>query len=181
MLAPPELLQQACAGDAAALGRVLQVCQPDLRRFARRTCHSSEDAEDAVQLALWQVHRRLGGLRAVEAFASWVFRIVERECWRLFRGHGAFARGPDADAQVAQAPAPMPQQDLQLDLIAALQALPPPYRQVLILRDVDELTAPEVAEQLGISVAAVKSRLHRARAQVREHLQARGYDEEAGG
>jgi len=56
-----------------------------------------------------------------------------------------------------------------------MERLSPPYREVLILRDVHELTAPETAVQLGISVEAVKSRLHRARATLREHLLASGY------
>jgi RNA polymerase sigma factor (sigma-70 family) len=56
-----------------------------------------------------------------------------------------------------------------------MERLSSPYREVLILRDVHELTAPETAAQLGLSVEAVKSRLHRARATVREHLLASGY------
>jgi len=65
--------------------------------------------------------------------------------------------------------------DLRRDLIRALEQLTSPYREVLILRDVHELTAPEVAAQLGLSLEAVKSRLHRARAMVRKHLLAGGY------
>ena len=77
------LVAAAKAGDAAALDRLLAVSQPDLMRFARRTCANAEDAEDAVQAALWQLHRRIGTLRVIAAFASWLFRIVERECRRL--------------------------------------------------------------------------------------------------
>lgn len=51
------LIEAACAGDERALSQLLRACQPDLRRFARRTCSNSEDAEDAVQVALWQLHR----------------------------------------------------------------------------------------------------------------------------
>jgi RNA polymerase sigma factor (sigma-70 family) len=64
---------------------------------------------------------------------------------------------------------------LRKDLVAAIATLPEPYRKVLILRDIDELTAPEAADQLGISTDAVKSRLHRARALLRDHLLAGGY------
>jgi len=166
--APPQLIADACAGDAAALSRLLAVCQPDLKRFARRTCSSSEDVEDAVQAALWQVHRRIGALRTVAAFATWLFRVVERECYRLFKGRDAAL--PLDDAQLQAAAAPLVPTDLRLDLTAAINALPEAYRTVLILRDVDELTAPEVAAQLAISVEAVKSRLHRARAMAREYL-----------
>ena len=166
------LIEAACAGDAQAISRLLAVCQPDLKRFARRACSSSEDAEDAVQLALWQLHRRIGTLRTAATFASWLFRIVERECYRLFRGRGLVARGESLADDIAAPAIPL---DLRIDLTAAIAALPEACRVVLILRDVDELTAPEVAAQLGVSVEAVKSRLHRARAMLRERLMASGY------
>jgi RNA polymerase sigma factor (sigma-70 family) len=64
---------------------------------------------------------------------------------------------------------------LRLDMSQAIAALPPLYREVLIVRDVDELTAPEVAALLGISLETVKSRLHRARSMVRSCLMVSGY------
>lgn len=89
MRADPQLVVAARGGDGAALQRLLHDCQPDLKRFARRTCATSEDAEDAVQIALWQLYRRIGALRTVATFASWLFRIIERECFRLFRRTGS--------------------------------------------------------------------------------------------
>jgi RNA polymerase sigma factor (sigma-70 family) len=175
--ATPALVQAACAGDARAIDTLLGACQPDLRRFARRTCATTEDAEDAVQLALWQLYRQIGALRTVAAFATWLFRIVERECFRLFRGRTpaeSLDALSDADGQALPAAPPVPI-DLRIDLGRAIQQLPPAYREVLLLRDVHELTAPEVAAQLGLSVQAVKSRLHRARTLVRERLLASGY------
>ena len=80
MIAEPKLVKAACGGDATALEKLLVVCQPDLRRFARRACSTSEDAEDAVQIALWQLYRKIGALRTAATFASWLFRIIEREC-----------------------------------------------------------------------------------------------------
>ena len=169
MRAPLSLIEAACSGNQIAVEQLLAVCQPDLKRFARRTCSTTEDAEDAVQVALWQLHRKIGALKMVEAFATWLFRIVERECYRLFR-----RRAPDhveiAHGELPEMPSPAIPLDLRLDLIAAIAALPAPYRTVLILRDVDELTAPETASQLGISTEAVKSRLHRARAMMRERM-----------
>lgn len=174
MRAPRSLIEAACSGNRCAVEQLLAVCQPDLKRFARQTCSTSEDAEDAVQVALWQLHRKIGALRMVEAFATWLFRIVERECYRLFR-----RRAPDsagiADSGLPEVPAPAIPVDLRIDLTAAIAALPAPYRTVLILRDIDELTAPETARQLGISTDAVKSRLHRARAMVRERMVKSGY------
>ena len=64
---------------------------------------------------------------------------------------------------------------LRQDLARAIESLPEPYRAALILRDVEELTAPEAADVLAITPEALKSRLHRARAMVRERLAAGGY------
>jgi len=172
--ADAQLVEAARLGDSAAISELLVVCQPDLKRFARRTCSTTEDAEDAVQIALWQLYRKVGLLRCAATFTTWMFRIVERECYRLYRT----TRGTEPLDEVLEhdlPPAPEVPVDLRLDLGRALERLTPPYREVLILRDVHELTAPEVAAHLGLSLEAVKSRLHRARAQVREHLLASGY------
>ena len=53
-----QLIKCACLGDAHALNQLLLVCQPDIRRFARRTCSTTEDVEDAVQFTLWQLHKK---------------------------------------------------------------------------------------------------------------------------
>lgn len=172
--APAPLIEAARQGDSGAIAELLSVCQPDLKRFARRTCSTTEDAEDAVQIALWQLYRKIGALRTVATFATWLFRIVERECYRLYRGQTR-AEPWDELAAEDMPQAPLVPTELKLDLIRALQRLTPPYREVLLLRDVHELTAPEVAAQLGLSLEAVKSRLHRARAQVREQLLGSGY------
>ena len=173
-LSRTQLLEAAQQGDGTAIAELLTVCQPDLKRFARRTCSNAEDAEDAVQMALWSLYRKVGALRCVATFATWMFRIVERECFRLLRikkYHDALDELDESDMPAAS----MVPTDLRLDLVRALERLSPPYREVLILRDVHELTAPEVAAQLGLSLEAVKSRLHRARAQVREQLLNSGY------
>lgn len=172
--AKAQLIEAARLGDLQALSELLAVCQPDLKRFARRTCSTTEDAEDAVQAALWQLYRKVGALRTVATFATWMFRIVERECFRLFRFRTRAEALDELPPDQLPCAAAVPH-DLRSDLIKALERLTPPYREVLILRDIDELTAPEVAAQLGLSLEAVKSRLHRARAHVRQHLSASGY------
>jgi len=175
MRADADLVNAARLGDSSAILRLLSVCQPDLKRFARRTCSTAQDAEDAVQVALWQLYRKIGALRTAATLATWLFRIVERECFRLFRRHGPAQSLDDREDEGLQAAAPGIPQDLQLDLARAIERLSPPYREVLILRDVHEFTAPEVAAQLGLTLEAVKSRLHRARGMVREQLLGSGY------
>jgi len=172
--AESNLVEAARQGDPAAISDLLTACQPDLKRFARRTCSTTEDAEDAVQIALWQLSQKVGALRTVAAFATWLFRIVERECYRLYRGLRSTQSLDDLADPDVPAAATIPT-DLKIDLTRAMAKLSPPYREVLILRDVHELTAPEVAEELGLSIEAVKSRLHRARTMIREDLLASGY------
>jgi RNA polymerase sigma factor (sigma-70 family) len=167
----PLLIEAAQRGDAGAIEQLLAAAKPDLQRFARRLCAGPEDAEDAVQNALWILHRKVGMVRAVPAFAGWLFRVVARECRRLMRRAGIIAGSADVETIAA----PHLPSELQRDLAAAIEALPDPYRSVLILRDIEERTAPETAEALGLSLEAVKSRLRRAREQVRERLLAGGY------
>jgi RNA polymerase sigma factor (sigma-70 family) len=167
------LIESARQGNAQAIERLLAQSQPDLRRFARRSCATSEDADDAVQTALWSLQRNVGSVRVVAAFAGWLFRIVERECHRLLR----LRRKTEPWTEELDATLSLPEDPLALrrDLACALAALPAEYREVLVLRDIEEWTAPEAAEHLRVSVAALKSRLHRARAMMRERLMAGGY------
>jgi RNA polymerase sigma factor (sigma-70 family) len=167
----PGLVEAAQRGEAGAIEQLLAATKPDLQRFARRLCTGPEDAEDAVQNALWILHRKVGTVRAVPAFAGWLFRVVARECRRLMRRAGIAVDSTEVDAIAA----PRIPSELQRDLAAAIEALPDAYRTVLIMRDVEELTAPETAEILKLSQEAVKSRLRRARGQVRERLLVGGY------
>ena len=165
-----ELVEAAQRGEPGAVERLLSQARPDLRRIARRACRGPEDAEDAVQHALWALHRQVGALRTASAVAAWLFRVIERECRRLLGLRQPFA--PLPLESLAATPVPS---GLRHDLAHAIEALAEPYRAALILRDVEELTAPEAASVLGITPEALKSRLHRARAEVRERLAAGGY------
>jgi RNA polymerase sigma factor (sigma-70 family) len=165
---PTQLIEQARAGDVAAIQSLLARCQPDIARFARTVCATPEDAEDAVQEALWVATQRIGTLRVASAFTSWLFQVVKHECYRLLRR--VRHEQPLDTLPQAQLSQEADQTVLAQDVAAAIAALPPPYRQVLLLRDVQGLTAPETAVALGLSVDAVKSRLHRARTAVRVAL-----------
>ncbi len=166
-----ELVEAAQRGEPGAVERLLSQARPDLRRVARRACRGPEDAEDAVQHALWALQRQVGALRTASAVAAWLFRVVARECRRLLGLQGLPAVPALLD-NLEATPVPL---GLRHDLARAIEALAEPYRAALILRDVEELTAPEAAAVLGITSEALKSRLHRARAEVRERLSAGGY------
>ncbi|MCO6520773.1 MAG: RNA polymerase sigma factor [Snodgrassella sp.] len=163
-----KLILAACSGNKQALEQLLIVSQKDIRRFARKTCTTSEDIEDVVQIALWQIHRKIGTLKTIKAYTSWLFRIIERECYRLFRSR--LSKNTETESNLENITTHDSDLNLRIDLINAIMTLPPIYRQILIIRDIEEYTAPEAAKKLGITIEAVKSRLHRARTMIKEKL-----------
>jgi RNA polymerase sigma factor (sigma-70 family) len=167
--APPlGLIAAAQQGDQTAIESLLAIGQPDIRRYAQRSCKGA-DIDDAVQDALWLLHRRIGGLRTASAFASWLFLIVRRECQRLARRWFGSAQSLDT-IENDLAFSARPDLDLQLDLASAIQSLPAHYRAIVLMRDLEELTIEEIATSLDLSRESVKARLHRARHLDREYL-----------
>ena len=160
----------AQAGDPVALERLLRELQPDIRRYARRQCHRTSAIEDVVQEALIVLYRRLGNVRDPLALAGWIFRVVARLCMlpvlMLIRGAEELTERHEAEyfAQV-------PKDELRIDLVRALESLPDMYREVILLRDMEQLTIGEVADHLRITREACKSRTHRGRVLLREYLQ----------
>jgi RNA polymerase sigma-70 factor (ECF subfamily) len=177
-----ELLAAARQGDAAALEALLVRYQPHLYRFGLRMCGNEDDAGEVAQESLISMARSLRDFRGEASVSSWLYAIARSFCIKK-RRRGKFAPvreesldvpGMDADQRLAD-PAPSPEQtatnqELQRALTRAIDGLEPAQREVLVLRDVEGLSAPEVATVLGISIDAVKSRLHRARVAVRQAL-----------
>lgn len=162
-----DLLTRAREGDHAALEALLRDCMPDLKRYARRHCPAHE-VDDAVQDALWIMSRRVGAVRAAQALSSWLFQVVKRLCLRLL-----LLRQP-TEALDAEAPQLAHDDDevraLRIDLARALSAMAPIYRETLVQVDVLGHTLEETAQVQRITVDAAKSRLHRARRMLREHM-----------
>ena len=94
--------------------------------------------------------------------------MVRRECLRLARKAGLATAIDDGEAEALLLS--RPEADLRIDVAAAFEALPPHYRDVALMRDVKEMTNDEIADALGATRQAVKARLHRARALLREYL-----------
>lgn len=164
-----DIFAAAQAGDQAALERLLAQLRPDIQRFARLQCYASSSIEDVVQEALIVVYRRVGQIRSAAAFGAWLVKIVARLCalpvLMVMRSVEELKTVEDS-AHFAH----MPDDQLRLDLARALAALPENYRQIILLRDLEELTTGEVGRRLGVSDEAVKSLLRRARAAARQRL-----------
>ena len=163
----PALIEAARGGDEKALVSLIAASQPDVRRCAARNCRAA-DIDDAVQETLLLLYRRVGTLRAVTSFSGWLFAVARRACLRLLRRSMGLADAP-ADA-AAERVAYLAPEDLRIDLSRAIQSLPDHYREVILLRDIEELSIDEIARVLGLSRESVKARIHRARLMIREYL-----------
>ena len=147
-----------------------------------RKCGNEEDAEDVLIEALLKAYRSLDQLKEDDAFRAWLAQIGRRVCWQLKArerlrpvmqlsaleeaGHEAIDLAPPPDDLADRA-------RLRSLLQSAMSELPQDQRTVYALRDLEGRSGEEVARQLGISLAAQKSRLHRARAHVRAYLDQR--------
>ncbi len=137
-----------------------------LAPYVGRVCGAIalDRADDAVQETFVAVLRNLRSLREPAALHGWVRRIAVREAVRAAR------RDPRLQGTAGDVEAPLPDLDAVLDVRAALAGLRPDQRAVLVLRDLDGLSESDAATVLGVPEGTVKSRLHRARAAVREVL-----------
>ncbi len=177
-----ELLVTARAGDRAALEALLLRYQSKVYGFGMRMCRDPEDAKDVLQDTLFAAARTVRNFRGASSVSTWLYTIARSFCAkkrRRGRSVAAVALSVDTDrlavaAQVAH-PGPGPEQQLESReveavLARAIAGLAPMYREVLVLRDMEGLSAAEVAGVLGVTVDTVKSRLHRARLAVRDGL-----------
>jgi RNA polymerase sigma-70 factor, ECF subfamily len=177
------LLDRARGGDRAALEELLERHQRTVYRFGLRMCRDPEDAKDVLQETLLAVARTVRDFRGASSVSTWLYTIARSFCIKK-RRRSKFApteeasldaREPGFEARQVADPSRQPDESLagrqvEAALEQAIRSLDPMYREVLVLRDVEGLTAPEVAEVMGLSVEAVKSRLHRARVAVREAI-----------
>jgi RNA polymerase sigma-70 factor (ECF subfamily) len=181
-LSDEQLLAAARAGDQVALETLLERHQAQVYRFGMKMCRDPEDAKDVLQDTLLAVARGVRNFRGASSISTWLYTIARSFCIKE-RRRSKFApeeeRSLDTDAAVEAARLPAPGdnpdealagREIERALEQAIARLEPMYREILLLRDVEGLTAPEVAEVVGISVDAVKSRLHRARLSVRAHV-----------
>jgi RNA polymerase sigma-70 factor (ECF subfamily) len=146
-----------------------------------RACGNREDAEDVLIEALLKAYRNLGQLRDSSAFRSWLAQIGRRVCWQL-KQHEALlpimqlsameAEGTELESADEAPDMQTARLEMKQLLHHAIESLPEPERAVYELRDLEEVSGDETAVKLGLSLPAMKSRLHRARDKVRMFLDA---------
>ncbi len=169
------LISAARGGDRAAIDELLARYEPTIYRFGLRMCGNEEAAREVLQETLLAAFRHLPGFRGDAALSTWLYQIARSFCIKERRGDRPMQSLDDTAAEELQDPAPPPDaqahaREIGAALSQAIAGLPPEQREVLILRDVEGLSAEEAATVVGIEVGALKSRLHRARMALREAL-----------
>jgi RNA polymerase sigma-70 factor, ECF subfamily len=184
-----DLVRAVQSGDQHAMETLLMRAQEVAYRFSLLVCGRPDDADDAMQEALLKTYRYAARIREPEAFRAWLYRTVRNACLigRRKRAHepdhlvSLDETGLDDEGRDRHIDAVDPGRDpedqainssLRARLRRSLSAVPRSYRVVVVLREIEGLSTREVAEVLGISEANVKTRLHRARLLLREHLEA---------
>lgn len=183
-----ELVEKAQSGDTAAVEELVSRYEDKVYSLAYRMVGNREDAEDVLQDTFLNVVRSIGSFRGKSSFSTWLYRITAnaaltrlRKTSRKEKSEGEFLDEVYAVKQAAQAgerlsdwsenPAKqLLTEEAKVIMEAAIDELPEKYRTVFVLRDVEGLPANEVADILDLSIPAVKSRLHRARMFLRNHL-----------
>lgn len=173
------LWARAQAGDKEALDEVLSLHEDSIYRFGLRLCGDEEAAKEVLQRTMLAAFEKLDTFRGEAKLSTWLYALARSACSRL---HRRTRSAPVHDQALDSAAPPilvsegaLPDQQLEAaqlaDVVAvAISMLPEQYREVVVLRDVEDLPAQEAAEITGLAVPALKSRLHRGRAMLRENL-----------
>lgn len=164
-LAEKRWLQALANGDKSAIGGLYELYGDKIYRYAYRMLGNRTEAEDATAETFLRVLRRSQDLRADGAFKTWIFRIARNLCIDKMRQHKLLELPSEAHYTGTEERAA-----LRVTVHQALGELPIDYREPLILCDLEDISAKEAADALGISVPALKSRLYRGRRALRDKL-----------
>ena len=178
-----QLISQALAGQTAAFGHLVEKYQDRLYNTLVHVAGNAEDAKDVVQEAFVQAFLKLESFQGASAFYTWLYRIAFNVAATHRRRRGAMRtaeqaaindgqlRGSEGSPQTADAPSDRLERDERCRQVRyAISQLPEEYRVVLVLREMEGYCYESIAEVLDLPVGTVRSRLHRARLQLREQL-----------
>lgn len=173
-----ELVRRAGEGDRAAFSALVERHGDALFGFTRRTCGPGVDPEDALQDGLLAAWRGAASFRGEASGRTWLFQVVLHACRRRARLRAGQPRAHEPLDRAEAVPSAAPGAEERVAALQtgaalerALSALSPEAAEVLMLRDVSGLSGEETAAVLGVSVAAMKSRLHRARLELKERVE----------
>jgi RNA polymerase sigma-70 factor (ECF subfamily) len=182
-VADHSLVELCQHGDNAAFAELMKRHQTAASKLAFSILRDKSDAEDEVQNAFWKAYEHINQFQQDSKFSTWLTRIVVNQCLmrlrqtRRTRFHFLDDTAVGDDVAVLDLPDKRRSPEQELGRVEVAQVLreeikriPPLLRNVFMMRDVQQMPMPEVAEELGISVAAAKSRLLRARAELRQRM-----------
>jgi RNA polymerase sigma-70 factor (ECF subfamily) len=177
-----EVMQRVRAGETELFEIIMRRYNQRVYRVVRAILEDDSEAEDVLEDAYVRVYQHLDQFAGRAKFSTWLTKIAVHEAWARMRRRRRFVEIdalPEskecAESFIYQGLGPKRQvfaRELHALLQAAVEALPERQRSVFILREIEELSTEETAQSLDISQGAVKVRLHRARALLREHLRA---------
>ncbi len=178
------LVAQSRQGDTVAFGELVRRYEAKIFRLAQHVTQNREDAEDVLQETFMKAYEHLDQFQGNSKFYTWIVRIAVNQALMKLRRRKTdksvsldetIDTGEDTIVREIAAWDEDPEQRFSREelggiLDTAVESLEPPYRSVFVLRDIEELSTEETADALGLSIPAVKSRLLRARLQLREKL-----------
>lgn len=178
------LIEKARDGDDSAFTELMNRYERKILRLAKNITQNDEDAEDVLQETFLKAYSHLDNFKGDSKFYTWIVRIgVNESLMKLRKRKSDKTVSLDEQVDTGEDYVPReiavwdddPEQRFSQDEIrgildGAVESLPPIFRSVFVLRDIEELSTEETADALGISIPAVKSRLLRARLQLRERL-----------
>lgn len=176
-----QLLEQVKKGDPKAMDQLLSRHEQKIYRFGLRMCGNEDDARDVLQETLLAAFKNLGTFRGDAQLSTWLYQVARSFCIKhRRRREGEPAHLESMEGSEVKA---IPTDSSSLEtkaharevghvIQAAMNTLQLDHREALVLRDVEGLSAEEAAEVVGIEVGALKSRLHRARVQLKQSLAA---------
>jgi RNA polymerase sigma-70 factor (ECF subfamily) len=168
------LVVRAQAGDEAAFAELVERYSPRLRYFLRKLLASADGADDALQDVWLDVFRHLPRLADPQALVAWLYRIARDRAFGRLRKAGRAEQLADEGAVIDQATAEEDEfspEDAQR-IHAALDALPPEQREVLVLRFLEEMSYEEIARVVGCQIGTVRSRIFYGKQTLRRILEA---------
>lgn len=171
-----ELAQAAGRGDMKAFETIYERHHRRVYSLCLRMVANATEAEDLAQEVFIQLFRKIGSFRGESAFTTWLHRLTVNHVLMHFRKRGVRLEKTTEEGEIGeiqdylQAAAERPRFVDRIALDKAISELPPGYRTVFVLHDVEGFEHEEVADMLGVSVGTSKSQLHKARMRLRELL-----------